>query len=181
MSAKKSPSPVPVPAPTPRPSPALDAFERAMKALGKRDFDRARQLFDALIGAHPGEAELVERARAYRLLCARELERGRKTAFRPHGFDDLLNHGIYLHNRGEYAEALGFFRKATELRPDSEHALYCTAASSARAGDTEGALSALRAAIALNPVLRSQARGDSDFETLRGHEAFAALVHAQAS
>jgi tetratricopeptide (TPR) repeat protein len=181
MSAKKAAAPVPVPTHAPRPSPALEAFERAMKALGRRDFEKARQLFDALVAAHPGEAELVERARAYRVLCQRELDRGKKASFRPHGFDDLLNHGIYLHNRGEYAEALTFFRRAAELRPESEHVLYCTAAASARAGDTEGAIASLRAAIARSPVLRTQARGDSDFEALRGHEAFAALVHAQAS
>ncbi len=44
MSAKKPSTPVPAPAPPRRPSPAMEAFERAMKVLGKRDFEKARQL-----------------------------------------------------------------------------------------------------------------------------------------
>jgi tetratricopeptide (TPR) repeat protein len=182
MSAKKpSPPPVHPPAPERRPSPAMEAFERAMKVLGKRDFDKARQLFDALIASHPAESELVERARSYRVLCTRELDRGKKAPFKPHGFDELLNHGIYLHNRGEYPEALACFQKASQLKPDNEHVLYCVAASSARAGDAEAALTALRGAIALSPAARAQARSDSDFDSLRGQAAFAALVQGQAS
>ena len=31
---------------------AVDLFERAVKALGRKDFDRARDLLDALLSTH---------------------------------------------------------------------------------------------------------------------------------
>jgi tetratricopeptide (TPR) repeat protein len=158
-----------------RTSPALDAFEKAVKALGRKDFDRAGVLFDSLIEGYPDEKDLVERARSYKAICDRALE---KRPARPKSFEDLLNHGVYLHNRGEYADALKAFQQAAELHPKNEHVLYCLAAAQARTGDTAGALKALRSAIHANPASRAQARSDSDFDPIREDSDFVALVHA---
>lgn len=157
-----------------RPGEAIVEFERAMKALGKRDFEKARGGFEDLIARHPGESELVERARAYVALCERQLER--RPAFRPKGVADLLAQGVYLHNRGEHAEAVRLFRQAVDSQPDNEHALYCLAAASARAGDAAAAAEALRSAIALSPGARVQARSDPDFDELREQESFQAIL-----
>ena len=146
---------------------ALDLFERAAKALGKHDWERAR--------------DLLERARAYRAVCERALLEAKKTPFRPKGFEDLLNHGVFLHNRGEFEEALKVLRQAAEIHPKNEHVLYCLAATSARAGDSAAALKALRSAIAVSPANRAQARGDSDFDPIREDEEFIELVHPAAS
>ena len=113
---------------------AIDLFEKAMKALGKRDYDKAREHFDALIASPPDERDLLERARAYRPLCERAWTK--RPAFRPKTFEELLHHGVFLHNRGEFEEALKFLRQAAEIHPQNEHVLYCLAATSARAGDT---------------------------------------------
>lgn len=153
---------------------ALDGFEKAVRALGKKDYERAREYFDAVITGYPEERDVVERARAYRLVCERSL--GRKPSFRPKGFDDFLNYGVYLHNRGEYDEALKMFRQAAEIHPRNEHLLYCLAATAARAGDSETALKSLKSAIAANPASRTQARGDADFDSLREHEDFRELI-----
>src|SRR5436853_3761114 len=145
-----------VPAADRRSQQALDAFEKAMKALGKHDYDRAREHFDALIEAFPDEGDLLERARSYRAVCERALEK--RPTFRPKAFDELLHHGVYLHNRGEFEDALKFLRQAAEIHPRNEHVLYCTAATAARAGDSATALKALRQAVAAGPANRAQAR-----------------------
>jgi Flp pilus assembly protein TadD len=93
----------------------------------------------------------------------------------------MLNHGVFLHNRGEYEEALRVLKQAAEIHPRNEHVLYCLAATAARTGDTATALKALRSAIAASPASRAQARSDSDFDLLRDDEEFIALVHPQAS
>jgi tetratricopeptide (TPR) repeat protein len=154
---------------------ALEGFEKAVKALGKKDFERALHLFDTLLEAHPGERDLIERARSYRSICERALEK--KPSFKPKTFEDLLNHGVFLHNRGEYAEALKAFQQAMEIHPKNEHALYCVAAAQARLGDVTQAVKSLKAAISANPANRAQARSDSDFDQIREDDDFVALVH----
>ena len=158
---------------------ALDAFEKAMKALGKHDYDRAREHFDALIEGFPEEPDLRERARSYRAVCERALEK--RPTFRPKTFEELLHHGVYLHNRGEYEEALKFLRQAAEIHPRNEHVLYCTAATAARSGDSATALKALRQAVAAGPANRAQARQDPDFDALREDEEFLSIVYSKAS
>jgi tetratricopeptide (TPR) repeat protein len=157
---------------------ALDQFERAVKALGRKDFERAGDLLVDLIASHPEEKELVERARSYRVLAERA--QGRRPP-RLKSFEDLLNHGVYLHNRGEYTEAIKALQHAAEIHPRNEHVLYCLAAAAARTGDVPAAVKALKGAIAVSPANRTQARSDSDFDTIREAAEFVALVHPQAS
>lgn len=150
---------------------ALDAFERAAKALGRKDFDRCRELLDGLIEDFPDQRELVERARAYKAVC----DRSRRPP-RPKTFEELLNYGVVLHNRGDFAHAVKYLQQALDIHPRNESALYCLAAAQARAGDTPAALKALKSAIHANPASRTQARRDADFEPLREAAAFQALV-----
>ncbi len=150
---------------------AVEVFERGVKALGRKDFERARDLFDQLIASHAEQRDLVERARAYRAMCSRSRRPGR-----PKTFEELLNYGVVLHNRGEYAQAVKFLQQALEVQPRNENALYCLAAAQARAGDPSAALQALRSAITANPASRALARKDDDFEPLRGALEFQALV-----
>jgi tetratricopeptide (TPR) repeat protein len=180
MSTKKA---VAAPAPERRPAQpnhAMDAFEKAMKALGKRDYEKARDLFESLIDDYGHERELVERARAYRTLCQRSLDSQKRPSPRPKAFDDLLNQGVFLHNRGDYDEALKLLRQAAELQPQNDSVQYCLAATSARSGDSAAAIKALRTAIAVNPASRAQARSDSDFDALRTDDAFAQLLQRPA-
>jgi tetratricopeptide (TPR) repeat protein len=150
---------------------ALETFERAVKALGRKDFDRCRDLLDGLIEEFADQQELVERARAYKAVC----DRSRRPA-RPKTFEELLNYGVVLHNRGDFAHAVKYLQQALDIHPRSESALYCLAAAQARAGDAPAALKALRSAIHANPASRTQARRDADFEPLREAAAFQALV-----
>ena len=83
MTAKK-----PAPVVDRRSQQAIETFEKAMKAMGKHDYDRAREHFDALLGGFPEERDLLERARSYRSVCERALEK--RPAFRPKTFEELL-------------------------------------------------------------------------------------------
>jgi len=157
---------------------SLEIFERAMKALGKKDYEKAQGLLTGLVDGYPEEPDLLDRARAYLALCERALEK--RPSFRPKTFEDLLNHGVYLHNRGDFEGALKALHQAAEIHPKNEHVLYCIAAASARVGDVASALKALRSAINANAANRTQARSDSDFDSLREDEQFLALVHGQA-
>jgi tetratricopeptide (TPR) repeat protein len=163
-----------------RASQAVELFEKAVKALSRKEYDKAREHFDAIITGHPDERDVVERARSYRVVCERALGEGKRGGYRPKGLEELLNYGVFLHNRGEFDEALKSLRQAAELQPKNENVLYCLAATSARAGDTEGALKALRSAISVSPETRAQARRDSDFDGLREDDEFNALVYDQA-
>jgi tetratricopeptide (TPR) repeat protein len=160
---------------------AIEAFEKGVKAVGKRDFERAQAAFDEVIGSYPEERDVVERARAYRAVCERSLTEAKRSSFRPKGFEDLINHGVFLHNRGEYEEALKLLRQAAEMHPRNEHVLYCLAATAARAGDTAAALKALRSAIGVSVDNRAHARVDSDFDPIRDDEEFVELVYPKAS
>lgn len=155
-------------------SQALEIYEKAVKAVGKKDYERALQHLEALFDSHPEERDVLERARAYKAFCKRALEK--RPTFRPKGFEDLINYGVYLHNRGEFEAALKFLQQAVEIHPRNEHALYCLAATCARAGETAAALKALRTAIHVNPGNRAQARSDSDFDPLRDEAEFIVLV-----
>jgi tetratricopeptide (TPR) repeat protein len=152
---------------------AVDLFEKAVKALGRKDLDRARRLLDEILENHPEQSDLVERARAYRAMC----ERARvKRSPRPKTFEELLNYGVVLHNRGDFPQAVKYLQQALVIHPRNENALYCLAAALARAGEPSAALKALRSAIHANPAARSQARRDEDFQPLHGAVEFHTLV-----
>ena len=134
---------------------------------------RAQTHLNALLDGHADQPDLVERARSYLSMCERA--KGTKPA-RPRTFEELLNYGVVLHNRGEFEQAVKYLKQAATKEPKNEHALYCLAAAHSRAGETEDALKALRGAIHANPSSRNQARHDADFESLRSEDEFVALV-----
>lgn len=152
---------------------AVELFDKAVKAFGRKDLDRARTHLRNIIDNHDDQPDLLERARAYLAMCDRA---GGGTPPRPRSFEELLNYGVVLHNRGEFEPAVKYLRQAVSKHPRDEHALYCLAAAQARAGEGEGALKTLRSAIHANPASRNLARHDADFEPLRGEEDFRALV-----
>ena len=154
---------------------ALDLYEKAIKALGKRDFEKAQGHLEALVASHPDERDLLERAHSYLALCGKALEK--RTGFRPKTVEEHLRCGVYLHNLGDYKGSLKHFNQAAELEPKNDDVLYCMAASSARAGNADAAVKALRSAIASSPASRAQARWDADFDPIREDDNFVALVH----
>ena len=104
---------------------------------------------------------------------------GKRAAFQPKGFEELLNHGVFLHNRGEFEEALKVAAPGRRDPPQERaRPLLPGRHRRARRATRASALKALRAAIAVSPARRArQARGDSDFDVLREDDEFIALVY----
>jgi len=154
---------------------ALDLYGKAIKALGKRDFEKAQGHLQTLVTSHPDERDLLDRAHSYLALCERSLEK--RPGFRPKTVEEHMRYGVYLHNRGDFKGALKHLNQAAELEPKNDDVLYCMAASAARAGNADAAVKALRSAIASSPASRAQARWDADFDLIREDDEFVALVH----
>lgn len=73
-------------------------------------------------------------------------------------------------------EALPHMEHAARLAPKNPEVLYDFAIIQLAAGKASEALDALRQAITLNPRLKSQARGDTDLNKLKGNKRFVELV-----
>jgi Zn-dependent protease len=80
-----------------------------------------------------------------------------------------------LHHEGRYADALAVGRRALALEPSGPLA-YNIACSAALAGDREGAIDALRRAVALGFDDRSLATTDEDLAGLRSHAEWAEII-----
>lgn len=156
---------------------ALGAFERAAKLLQKRDIKKAHEQLSSFLSSFPEEKEMGERARTYLTFCERQLA----TKTIPRQFEELVTQGVFLHNRGEYDEAIKYLAKAVEMDPENDHAHYCLAAAYARVGDSRGASRHLKRAITSDPYNRVLAKTDGDFQTMRSDPSLADLLKEEAT
>jgi len=81
-----------------------------------------------------------------------------------------------LYEAGDYAGAADRGRELIDVHPDPGFVLYNLACCESRAGRTDDAVEHLRGAIAVWEGCRDMARGDADFDPIRGEPAFAALI-----
>jgi uncharacterized Ntn-hydrolase superfamily protein len=88
----------------------------------------------------------------------------------------LWNDAWTLFTKGQSAEALPYMEHAAKLAPDYGEAWYDLAVIRLAAGDPNGALTALRRAVELNPNLAAAARGDIDLAALRDNADFNSLI-----
>jgi uncharacterized Ntn-hydrolase superfamily protein len=86
--------------------------------------------------------------------------------------NDAWNRGWTLFTTGRFPEALVWQERTAAIAPTNPEVLYDLAVIRLAAGKKTEALEALRQALALNPKLKAQARGDDDLAGLRGVEAF---------
>lgn len=173
-----APSATPPAAPAPPPLPAPDAhalslFQQAMEALHRRHFDIAARQFRTVLERYPGERALLDRTRVYLERAERELNRRPAV---PRTVEERLTAATAALNNDQDAEAEQLVRAVLADDPRHDLALYLMAAIEARRGDQDAALNFLGRAIAASPEVRAQARHDSDFEMLRGLDAFQQLV-----
>jgi uncharacterized Ntn-hydrolase superfamily protein len=75
------------------------------------------------------------------------------------------------------AEALPHMERTARLAPRNPEVLYDLAVIRLAAGHEADALGALDRALALNPKLKAQARGDSDMEKLKGNPRFNQMIN----
>lgn len=88
----------------------------------------------------------------------------------------LVLEGYTLVERGKLDEAYAIGAKAIALNPESGEPRYHLACYYSRGGRTDDALDSLAEAVARNPGLAKQARGDSDLAPLRGNPRFEKLT-----
>lgn len=86
------------------------------------------------------------------------------------------NEGWTLFTRRKPGEALPHLERAAQLAPKNPEVLYDLAVICLAGGKDTEALDALRRALELNPKLKSQARGDSDLQRLKGNMQFEKLI-----
>lgn len=151
---------------------AIKNFEQGSRALQKQNYGKARDIFEKLA---LGEVkEVAERARVRLQLCQQKLSR---SAPEPKSAEDYYTLGVAALNTRRLDEAVEHLGKAHKLRSNQEHVRYALAAAQALRGNAEAALEHLRAAIALRPANRIQARHDEDFQALVSDSRFRALVY----
>jgi len=97
--------------------------------------------------------------------------------FKPDSYEAWNNRGIALRNLGRLEEAIASFDKALEFKPDDPGAFYNKACCYALHSQIDQAIQNLHQAINQNPEkYREMAKTDSDFDSIRSHTRFQALI-----
>jgi Flp pilus assembly protein TadD len=139
---------------------------RAIGLMGQYDFERARDAFAQLAAAYPDRTDLQINVAIATL--NRQREGDDETARRL--FEGVLKRqpdevrarfglGLLLLHDGNARDALAHFTFVADRDKTDAHALYFAAQCKAQLTDLTGALDGYRAALSLNPNLRSAAYG----------------------
>lgn len=89
----------------------------------------------------------------------------------------LWNQAWTLYTQERFAEALPIMERTGEMAPEYGEVWYDVSVIRLANEDKQGALTALRTALELNPKLASAASKDNDFSALRQDDAFQALIN----
>lgn len=173
LTPSKPAPPPPKKAPTPGALAAVRAFEQALKLFNRHDFAAAKSAFEGVLTKFGDQFEIVARARTYLSICEQRLMRAPSAPRNP---DALYDQGVFELNKGAIRDAISLFEKALKAQPRADHVYYSLAAAYARLNDSSKALDALRRAISIRSVHRSQARRDPDFASLHGNDEFQQLT-----
>ena len=144
-----------------------------MEALQRHAYAEASTAFNAVLMGYAAERALLDRARVYLELCARELNR-RPPA--PKTVEERLTAATAALNNDDDSGAEDLVRSVLGDDPKHDLALYLLAAIHARRGAIVEALDFLGKAIALSPETSAQARSDDDFLPLHDEDAFWTLT-----
>ncbi len=155
---------------------AMTNFDAAVRFFQKQNYDRAHDVFRKL--TESSVREVADRARVHLRLCEQRLG-GRAPALK--SADDYYHLGVAELNARRLDEAIEHLKKADKAAPNREDVRYALAAAQALRGNSQAALEHLKAAIALRPENRFQARHDDDFHSLRDDPQFRQLVRTDES
>ena len=151
---------------------AIALYEKALKALQRRDLSTASNLFQRVIDDFPEERELHERSRRYLEVC----RRGSAPKPTPQTLEERVYAATLALNAGAPDEALRHLEAALSERPDSDDVQYMLAVANAADGEHSAAVTHLQRAIELNPDNRFLARNEPSFEALQDEVSFQQLV-----
>lgn len=99
--------------------------------------------------------------------------------YKPDLYEAWDNRGYLLSKLRRYEQAIASYDKALEIQPDHANAIYNKAYCLSLQGDSDGAIALLQQAIDLDSTYRKIAQTDSDFDALRGHPQFEALLQRE--
>ncbi len=142
---------------------ALSDYTQAMKAMNKKDYERAGELFKAFLEKHASEKELADRVQIYLKVCQKQ-KKVEKIQLKT--FNDYYQYSVQKINKGDYEEALKLLGKAREMRPKEGKILYLTADAYCLMGETEKCLEHLKKAIQMDDFFRTLAQNERDFEPI---------------
>lgn len=155
-------------------SSAIEAYEAAIKLMHAEQFEKAIHQFENLIGDHPDEPEIQERAKMLLHACEKKIQEKARTV--PRSADDHYNVGIAELNRRELGSATEHLQQALKLTPKADHVLYALATANALQGNRDQALQNLKQSIQYRSENRFLAARDADFESLQEDEEFKQLI-----
>jgi tetratricopeptide (TPR) repeat protein len=155
---------------------AVRSFETGLHLEQRQNFKKAREIFEKLVATAP--ADIADRARVHVRAC---VERGGQVAKPPKTAGEYHVLGVAELNLRDLDSAVEHLSKALKLEPQREEIRYALAAAYSLQGNAEAALEQLKAAIALRPQNRFQARHDADFQPLAGDPRFLSLVSQDGS
>jgi tetratricopeptide (TPR) repeat protein len=144
-----------------------------MDRFHKRDLEQACELFRSIVAEFPEESELLERVHTWLRICEKAVV---PKPSRPQTAEDHYKLGIVRYNEGQLGQALEHFDRALVLEPRSDKIHYVMAAAYALRSEGDRSLEHLKKAIDLNEDNRVFAANDTDFDLLKEHAEFRALV-----
>jgi tetratricopeptide (TPR) repeat protein len=148
-------------------------FEIGLRYLQRQNYHRAREVFEKLTTT--ARPDVADRSRVLLKVCVDRL--GAKPPS-PRTAADYHVLGVAELNARDLDRAVEHLSKAENLQPKSEEIRYALAAAHSLKGNADAAMEHLKAAIALRPQNRFQARRDPDFRSLAGDPRFLSLVAA---
>lgn len=151
---------------------AVQNYEAGLRAMQEHKFDKAKGLFQKLIGG--STRELADRASVHLNACNQHLEKAATQFKTP---EEHYDYAVSLINIGDYVNAREHLDRLTKQVPNADYVAYGLAALDCLTGHAEEALRHLDEAIRLNPTLRFQARNDSDFQNLSEDPRFTELLY----
>ena len=154
---------------------ALDDYEKGLRLLQQKDYQKAIPRFEAILAQTSGEGALCDRARVYLRIAS-----GESAAKRPlrqtRTPAESYEVGVFLLNEGEPKEALRHLERAAEHAPDNAGVQVALASARLQSGDVDGSLVAVARAIELDGSSRYKVRNMTDFDDLEDSPEFGAMV-----
>jgi tetratricopeptide (TPR) repeat protein len=174
LEMKKAATSKPSPTRDPQFAQSVQNYETGLRAMQERNFDKAKALFQKLIGG--GSKELADRAAVHLNACNQQLARANvsfKTA------EEHYDYVVSLMNVGDYVTAREHLGQLVGKHGKADYIWYGFAVLECLTGHVEESLKKLHEAIKLNPSNRFQARSDTDFNNMADDPRFTELVYPE--
>jgi tetratricopeptide (TPR) repeat protein len=147
-------------------------YDRGVAALQRRKIDEAEKHFSELTQKYPEERELVDRARVYLAVCARQKSAVAESLSEP---EDFYYAAVLEKNNGNVNEAIEHLKRAARKNGGGK-VDFLLACCYAQRGESDSALEFLRRAIGEDQRNRILARHDRDFDPVRDTPEFQELL-----